>query len=72
VALEHVKWNNYNLNCCVLLVGTNNFGSSNGRNQREALGVSDILDDWLKVTAQLKYVTAIFPRSAKPTQNLRV
>ncbi|ETI60626.1 platelet-activating factor acetylhydrolase IB subunit [Marinomonas profundimaris] len=77
---EHVLWrlahgeiDNIQPKLLVLLVGTNNAGHRMDKAEDTALGIKTILDVLGEKLPRTKILLlAVFPRSAKPTQKLRV
>jgi len=71
--LAHGEVDNIQPKLLVLLVGTNNAGHRMDKAEDTALGVRRILDILAEKLPNTKVLLlAIFPRSAKPTQKLRV
>jgi beta-glucosidase len=71
--LEHGEVDDIQPKLLVLLVGTNNSGHRMDKAKETALGVKRILEQLAKRLPHTKILLlAIFPRSAKPTQKLRV
>ncbi|MGB3599578.1 MAG: GDSL-type esterase/lipase family protein, partial [Marinomonas sp.] len=77
---EHVLWRlahgaveGIDPKCLVLLIGTNNTGHRQDAPQETALGIQAILAILrVKLPKTKILLLAIFPRSAKPTQKMRV
>ncbi|MBJ7537904.1 GDSL-type esterase/lipase family protein [Marinomonas transparens] len=77
---EHVLWrleqgevDDIQPKLLVLLIGTNNTGHRQDKAEDTALGIKKILDVLAEKLPHTKILLlAIFPRSAKPTQQLRV
>lgn len=71
--LAHGEVDNIQPKLLVLLVGTNNAGHRMDKAEDTALGVKQILSVLAEKLPQTKILLlAIFPRSAKPTQKLRI
>ncbi|WP_392386100.1 GDSL-type esterase/lipase family protein [Marinomonas primoryensis] len=71
--LEHGEVDNIQPKLLVLLVGTNNSGHRTDKAKETALGVKRILEQLAERLPHTKILLlAIFPRSAKLTQKLRV
>lgn len=71
--LAHGEVDNIQPKLLVLLVGTNNAGHRMDKAEDTALGIKQILSVLAEKLPQTKVLLlAIFPRSAKPTQKLRM
>lgn len=71
--LAHGEVDNIQPKLLVLLIGTNNAGHRMDKAEDTALGVKQILSVLAEKLPQTKILLlAIFPRSAKPTQKLRM
>ncbi|MGO2510907.1 GDSL-type esterase/lipase family protein [Marinomonas polaris] len=71
--LAHGEVDNIQPKLLVLLVGTNNAGHRMDKAEDTALGIKQILSVLAEKLPQTKILLlAIFPRSAKPTQKLRM
>lgn len=71
--LAHGEVDNIQPRLLVLLVGTNNAGHRMDKAEDTALGIKQILSVLAEKLPQTKVLLlAIFPRSAKPTQKLRI
>ena len=71
--LAHGEVDNIQPKLLVLLIGTNNSGHRLDKPEDTALGIKQILSLLMEKLPQTKILLlAIFPRSAKPTQKLRV
>lgn len=71
--LEHGALDNIDPKLLVLLIGTNNTGHRQDEPEETALGIQAILSLLANKLPNTKVLLlAIFPRSAKPTQRLRV
>lgn len=71
--LAHGEVDNIQPRLLVLLVGTNNAGHRMDKAEDTALGIKQILSVLAEKLPQTKILLlAIFPRSAKPTQKLRI